>query len=84
MIPLFSELEFRFRFAEERIVPRFHLEGIAPGVRIAIFALTASDAAGESRGDWLMDALVGDASWVTVEPPLRVGPGRGFVAVPRE
>lgn len=29
MMPLYQDLWFTFRFADDRILPRFHLEGVA-------------------------------------------------------
>ena len=31
MIPLYHDLWFTFRFADNRIIPRFHLEGVEAG-----------------------------------------------------
>ena len=35
-LPLHTDPWFTFRFADDRIVPRFHLEGVAPGVDFVI------------------------------------------------
>ena len=31
MLPLYEDPSFTFRFAEDRIIPRFHLEGVEAG-----------------------------------------------------
>ena len=36
MLPLYHDPHFTFRFADDRIIPRFHLEGIEAGRRIAL------------------------------------------------
>ena len=33
MLPLYEEPHFTFRFADDRIIPRFHLEGVEAGRR---------------------------------------------------
>ena len=47
MLPLYEEPHFTFRFADDRSVPRFHLEGVAAGRR----GLLATATAGE--GGWV-------------------------------
>ena len=37
MIPLYEDPCFTFRFADDRIVPRFHLEGVEAGRRVSVF-----------------------------------------------
>jgi hypothetical protein len=32
MLPLYHDPHFTFRFADDRIIPRFHLEGIEAGL----------------------------------------------------
>jgi hypothetical protein len=31
MLPLYEDPHFTFRFADDRIIPRFHLEGVQAG-----------------------------------------------------
>jgi hypothetical protein len=78
MVPLYREPQFTFRFAEDRIIPRFHLDSIAAGRRVSIFALGAGDS--ERRG-LLATAVVGEAGWVDLREPIIVRAGEGFVAV---
>jgi hypothetical protein len=33
MLPLYQDPWFTFRFADDRIIPRFHLEGVEAGWR---------------------------------------------------
>lgn len=37
MLPLYHDPHFTFRFAEDRIIPRFHLEGVETGQRVAVY-----------------------------------------------
>lgn len=79
MTPLHREPGFTFRFGDDRLIPRFHLEGVADDHRVTVFALDPNT--GERRGV-LAKATVGDGGWVTLTEPLVVRAGGGFVAVP--
>jgi len=39
MTPLYEDPHFTFRFADDRIIPRFHLEGVSIGQRVSIFRI---------------------------------------------
>ena len=39
MIPLHQDPWFTFRFADDRIIPRFHLEGVEAGRRVSVFKI---------------------------------------------
>jgi hypothetical protein len=39
MIPLHHDLWFTFRFADDRIISRFHLEGILAGQSVSVFKI---------------------------------------------
>src|SRR5439155_25977119 len=39
MLPLYQDRWVTFRFAEDWIIPRFHLEGVPAGQRVPIFKL---------------------------------------------
>ena len=39
MLPLYEDPHFTFRFAEDRIIPRFHLEGVEAGRRVSVFKI---------------------------------------------
>ena len=79
MIPLYHDLHFTFRFADDRIIPRFHLEGVEAGRRISVFKIDPGT--GERLG-LLTTATVGEAGWVDLAEPIIVRAGEGFIAVP--
>lgn len=39
MLPLYCDPHFAFRFAEDRLVGRFHLDGVEAGTPVTVFAL---------------------------------------------
>ena len=39
MLPLYHDPHFTFRFAEGRIIPRFHLEGVEAGRQVSVFRI---------------------------------------------
>ena len=78
MIPLHHETDFTFRFAEPRVVGRFHLDGVAPGTVVAVRRLVSS---GDVVGELLATVVVGAGGWVDVAPPLRVDAANGFRVV---
>jgi hypothetical protein len=79
MIPLHRDPHFTFRFADDRIIPRFHLEGIEAGRRVSVFKLASTT--GERLG-LIATATVGEGGWVDLPEPILVRAGEGFVAVP--
>jgi hypothetical protein len=79
MIPFYHDPHFTFRFSEDRIIPRFHLEGIEAGRRVSVFKIDPDT--GERLG-MLATATVGEGGWVDLEEPIIVRAGEGFVAVP--
>ena len=79
MLPLYRDPHFTFRFADARRVPRFHLEGIAVGVRVAVFRI---DPATGTRLGLLTTGVAGAGGWVDVVEPILVRAGDAFVAVP--
>ena len=79
MKPLYHDPHFAFRFAADRIIPRFHLEGIEAGRRVTVFRLDPV------TGEWLnriATATTGDGGWVDLAEPIIVRAGGGFAAVP--
>ena len=42
MLPLHQDPHFTFRFAADRIIPRFHLEGIEAGRRVSVVKIDPS------------------------------------------
>ena len=81
MIPLHRDPHFTFRFADDRIIPRFHLEGVEAGVRVDVFRI--DPATGERLG-LLTTGVAGDDGWVDVREPIIVRAGDAFVAVLKE
>jgi hypothetical protein len=78
MIPLYKDPCFTFRFADDRIIPRFHLEGVEAGRRIEVFKIDPGT--GKPLG-LLATATVGDGGWVDLADPIIVRAGEAFVAV---
>ena len=39
MLPLYEDPHFTFRFADDRIIPRFHLEGVPAGRHVSVFRI---------------------------------------------
>jgi hypothetical protein len=78
MIPLHHDPHFTFRFADDRIIPRFHLEGVEAGRRVSIFKIEPSS--GERLG-LLATANVGEGGWVDLLEPIIVRAGGAFIAV---
>jgi hypothetical protein len=70
---------FTFRFADDRIIPRFHLDGLAAGTRVTIYRI---DTVTEERREQLATAVVGADGWVELAEPLRVRAGDAFIAEP--
>ncbi len=81
MIPLHRDPHFTFRFADDRIIPRFHLEGVETGRRFSVFKI--DPATGERLG-LIATASVGDGGWVDLPEPIIMRAGEGFVTVPEE
>jgi hypothetical protein len=79
MIPLHYDPWFTFRFVDDRIVPRFHLESIEAGRRVSVFQINPTT--GERLG-LLATATVGEGGWVELSEPIIVHAGDAFVAVP--
>lgn len=79
MLSLYHEPHFTFRFADDRIIPRFHLEGIEAGRRVFVFKIDPNT--GERLG-LLAEATVGEGGWVDLPEPIIVRAGEAFVAVP--
>ena len=79
MLPLYQDPCYTFRFADDRIIPRFHLEGVSTGQRVTVFKVDA--ATGERHG-LLATGTVGEGGWVDLAEPIIVKAGDAFVAVP--
>ena len=79
MRPLYEEPHFTFRFADVRIIPRFHLEGVEAGQHVSVFRIDPGT--GERLG-LLATATVGEGGWVNLAEPISVRAGEAFVVVP--
>lgn len=79
MTPLHQDSWYTFRFAEDRIISRFHLEGVEAGRRVSVFKIDSST--GERLG-LLVTALAGEGGWVDLREPIIVRAGEAFIAVP--
>ena len=79
MIPLHEDPHFTFRFADDRIIPRFHLEGIEAWQRVSVFKINPTT--GERLG-LLATANVGEGGWVDLTEPIIVRAGEAFISVP--
>jgi hypothetical protein len=78
MLPLYQDPHYTFRFAEDRIIPRFHLEGVVAGRRVAVYRI---DPATGVRLGLLTTGPTGDGGWVELHEPITVRAGDAFVAV---
>ena len=78
MRPLYEDPHFTFRFADDRIIPRFHLDGVEAGQQVAMFRIDPGT--GERLG-LLAIVAVGDGGWVDLQEPIIVRAGEAFVAV---
>jgi hypothetical protein len=79
MLPLYQDPDFTFRFAEDRIIPRFHLEGVEAGRRVLVFKIHPAT---RDRPNVLATAMAGEGGWVDLAEPIIVKAGEAFVAVP--
>jgi hypothetical protein len=79
MLPLHHDPYFTFRFAEDRIIPRFHLEGVEAGRRVAVYKI---DPGSGDRLGLLAAASVGEGGWVDLPEPVIARAGEAFIAVP--
>ena len=81
MPPLYHDPHFTFRFAGDRIIPRFHLEGVEAGRQVSVFRIDPDT--GERLG-LLATAPVGEGGWVDLPEPIIVRKGDAFIAVPHQ
>ena len=79
MLPLHHDLQFTFRFGDDRIIPRFHLEGVEAGRRVAVYRIDPDSGV---RLGLLATAGVGEGGWVDLPEPITVRAGDAFIAVP--
>ena len=81
MLPLYEDPWFTFLFAEARIIPRFHLEGVEAGRRVEVYKI---DTASGERLGLLAKATVGEGGWVDLAEPINVRAGEAFIAIPEQ
>ncbi len=81
MLPLYEDLWFTFRFADDRTTPRFHLEGVEVGRLVKVFEIDPGT--GERLG-LLATAAVLEGGWVDLPKPIIVRASEAFVAVPEQ
>jgi hypothetical protein len=79
MLPLHHDPHFTFRFADDRLIPRFHLEGVQAGRPVSVFKI---DPASGDRLGLLAKATMGEGGWVDLAEPIIVRAGEAFIAVP--
>ncbi|MBI3823803.1 MAG: hypothetical protein HY289_14125 [Planctomycetes bacterium] len=79
MKALYEDPWFTFRFADDRIIPRFHLEGVEAGRQISVFKIDPHTGA---RVGLLTTATVSEGGWVDLGEPIIVRAGDAFIAVP--
>src|SRR5262245_59641819 len=79
MPPLYEDPWFTFRFADDRVVPRFHLEGVPSGRRVSLFKL---DPNAGGRLGLLARGRAGEGGWVDLPVPVVVRAGEAIAAVP--
>jgi hypothetical protein len=79
MLPLYEDPWFTFRFADDRIIARFHLEGVEAGRQVSVFRIDPST--GE-RLSLLATVTIGEGGWVDLREPILVRAGEAFIAVP--
>ena len=81
MLPLYEDSWYTFRFADDRRIPRFHLEGGEAGRRVEVYKIDPGT--GERLG-LLATGTVGDGGWVDLLEPVNVRAGEAFIAVPEQ
>ena len=79
MRPLYRDSGFTFRFADDRVIPRFHLEEVEAGTVVRAYGIDPGS--GERLG-LLATAGVGEGGWVDLPEPIIVRAGEAFIAVP--
>jgi hypothetical protein len=79
MLPLYEDPHFTFRFAEDRLIPRIHLEGVEGGRKVRVYKI---DPPTGERFCLLTTATVGEGGWVDLTEPIIVKAGEAFIAVP--
>ena len=79
MIPLHEDSFFTFRFAEDRLIPRFHLDGVPAGRLVHVYSANPETL---EPTKLLGTAVVGKEGWVDLPQPIVVRAGEVFVVFP--
>jgi hypothetical protein len=79
MHPLYRDPWFMFRFVDDRIIDRIHLDGPASRTSVKIFAIAPDT---NERRELLATGIVGADGWVELSPAVIVRAGDAFIAVP--
>jgi hypothetical protein len=80
MLPLYSDPWFTFRFADDRLIGRIHLEGVRPGAAVIVYRI---DPQSGERGAELARGMAQAEGWFEFPVPLVVRAGEAFIAVPQ-
>jgi hypothetical protein len=78
MTPLYQDAWFTFSFADDRIIPRFHLEGVEAGRQVSVYKI---DPHTGDRLGLLATGIVGNGGWVDLAEPIIVRAGEAFIAI---
>jgi hypothetical protein len=81
MTPLHHDPHLTYRFAEDRTVLRFHLEGVKAGRRVSVFQI---DPGTDERLGLLATATVGEGGWLDLTESIIVRAREAFIAVPEQ
>ncbi len=81
MVPLHEDPYITFRFADDRSIPRFHLDGVEAGRQESVFRIDSDTG---KRLRLLATATVVEGGWVDLAEPILVRAGEAFLAVPEQ
>ena len=78
-LSLYRDRAFTFRFTDDRIIGRFHLEGVDAGRPVSVFKIEPET--GKRLGLLARD-IMGESGWLELAEPIIVRSGEVFIAVP--
>ena len=78
MLTIHRDRHYTFRFTDDQLIPRFHLEGVEAGQRVSVFWIDADTG---DRLALLTRATGSEGGWVDVTEPIIVRAGSAFIAV---
>ncbi|HEV3189070.1 MAG TPA: hypothetical protein VGY54_01165 [Polyangiaceae bacterium] len=79
MLPLYEDSQFTFHFTDNRIISRFHLEGVKACRQVRVIRI---DPGNGERLELLALERVGEDGWVDLAKPIVVQAGEAFIVVP--